>query len=163
VFGAQVYENGRLSDVLRDRMDVAIELYHAGKVQKLLLSGDNRFEYYDEPGQMMDYAIAQGVLAEDIQPDYAGRRSYDTCYRAKHIFEVETAVLITQEFHLYRALMLCRRMGVKSEGVSASLRPYILDRHFALREIPATSLAIWDLLDADPSPVMGERIPMMLK
>ena len=162
VFGAQVYPNGRLSDVLRDRMDVAIDLYQADKVQKLLLSGDNQFEDYDEPGSMMAYAIRRGVSPDDIQPDYGGRRTYDSCYRAKYIFGVETAVLITQEFHLSRALLNCRQLGIEAMGVSASVRPYILDRYFALREIPATSLAIWDIIQQNPAPVMGKPIPILV-
>lgn len=162
VFGAQVYGDGRLSAVLRDRMDVAIELYHAGQVEKLLVTGDNQFVEYDEPSDMMAYAIARGVPVADVQPDYGGRRTYDSCYRAKHIFGVETAVLVTQSFHLPRALMSCRQLGIESVGVSASLRPYALDRYFALREIAATNLAIWDLLQANPAPVMGETIPFLV-
>ena len=82
VYGARVYPSGRLSGMLRDRVDAAVALYMAGKVDKLLVSGDNSTAEYDEPGAMMAYAIAQGVSAEDIQPDYGGRRTYDTCYRA---------------------------------------------------------------------------------
>ncbi|MEM7336521.1 MAG: ElyC/SanA/YdcF family protein [Chloroflexota bacterium] len=160
VFGAQVLGNGRLSDALQDRMDVAIQLYHEGKVDALLLSGDNRFVEYDEPSSMMAYAIANGVPEAALHPDFGGRRTYDTCYRAKHIFEVETAVLITQEFHLYRALLLCRQMGVDSVGVSASLQPYIRDRYFAVRELLATNLAIVDLIRNNPAPVMGDPLPI---
>ena len=93
VCGARIYPSARLSAVLRDRADTAIALYRA---DKLLLSGDNRFDNYDEPGAMMAYAVAEGVPAVHIQPDYAGRRTYDTCYRAKTVFQVEPAVLVTQ-------------------------------------------------------------------
>lgn len=77
--------------MLRDRVDTAIALYDAGQVQKLIMSGDNRVVEYNEPQAMMNYAIARGVPEEDIQPDYGGRRTYDTCYRAKEIFQVESA------------------------------------------------------------------------
>lgn len=92
--------------MFRDRVDTAIDLYKAGKVQKLLVSGDNRFANYNEPGAMMAYAIAHGVTPADIQPDYGGHRTYDTCYRAQAIFQVQEAILVTQAFHLPRALYI---------------------------------------------------------
>ncbi|NLE77262.1 MAG: DUF218 domain-containing protein, partial [Chloroflexi bacterium] len=85
VFGAAVYSGDVLSPMLRDRVETAVELYHAGKVEKLLMSGDNRFIHYNEPGAMMKYAQSLGVPEADLAPDYAGRRTYDTCYRARHI------------------------------------------------------------------------------
>ena len=89
VLGARVYANGRLSGMLRDRVETAVALYKAGKVQKLLMSGDNSSLEYNEPDAMMAHAVAMGVPPEDIQPDYAGRRTYDSCYRASAIFQVE--------------------------------------------------------------------------
>jgi SanA protein len=162
VFGARVYRSGRLSAMLRDRVDTAIDLYRAGKVQKLLLSGDNQFADYNEPGAMMEYAIAQGVPAEDIQPDYAGRRTYDTCYRAKAIFQVDSAILVTQEFHLPRALFLCEQLGIQAVGVSADRRVYD-PRSIAFsktREVPATIAALIDVIRRAPPPVLGEPIPI---
>ena len=100
VFGAGVRGDGRLSPMLRDRMDTAVALYRAGKVRKLLVSGDNRFVDYNEPGAMYDYAVAAGVPPADVVRDYAGRRTYDTCYRAGVIFGVTDALLVTQRFHL---------------------------------------------------------------
>ncbi len=158
VFGAGVYEDGRLSDMLRDRMDVAIELYNAGKVEKLLLSGDNRFENYDEPTAMMEYAIENGVAEADIQPDFGGRRTYDSCYRAKHIFQVDEAILVTQYFHLPRALMNCQKLGIETIGVSADLNFYVDARYLAVREIAATLQSTWDLVWEEPPPVMGDVI-----
>ena len=85
VFGAGVRADGRLTPMLQDRVDTAIALYRAGKVRKLLMSGDNRTLEYNEPGRMYDYAVAQGVPPEDVVRDYAGRRTYDTCYpRCSH-------------------------------------------------------------------------------
>lgn len=162
VFGARVYADGRLSGMLQDRVETAIQLYQAGKVDKLLMSGDNRFVDYDEPGRMMAYAIERGVPAADIQPDYAGRRTYDTCYRAQAIFQVEAAVLVTQDFHLPRALFTCRNLGVPVVGVAADLRPY---RRSSItwsttRELPATLLALVDVLRRQPAEVLGEPIPL---
>jgi SanA protein len=98
VFGAGITSEGRPMPALADRVWTAAQLYHAGKVEKLLMSGDNRFIDYNEPEAMRQYALQQGVPNEVIVLDYAGRRTYDTCYRAKYIFGVEDAVLVTQWF-----------------------------------------------------------------
>ncbi|MEW5985400.1 MAG: ElyC/SanA/YdcF family protein [Chloroflexota bacterium] len=158
VFGAAVYGNGRLSPILRDRMDTAIQLYESGLVQKLLVSGDNRTADYDEPGAMMGYASERGVPPEAIQPDYGGRRTYDTCYRARHIFQVESAILITQGFHLPRALFTCERLGLTVVGVAADARPYRDANWYELRETAATLVALWEVIRQLPPPVMGEPI-----
>lgn len=160
VFGAAIYSEHRLSSVLRDRMETAIALYEAGIVQKLLVSGDNRFETYDEPTAMMRYAIQRGVPEEDIQPDFGGRRTYDTCYRAHHIFQVQSAVLVTQDFHLPRALFTCNGLGLDAVGTSADLRPYRDRRWYSIRETAATLVALWDVIRGKPAPVLGEPIPI---
>lgn len=160
VFGAAIYNEERLSSVLRDRMETAIGLYEAGIVQKLLVSGDNRFETYDEPTAMMTYAIRRGVPEQDIQPDFAGRRTYDTCYRARHIFQVQSAVLVTQDFHLPRALFICNNLGLDAVGTSADLRPYRGTRWYFIRETGATLMALWDVIIGRPAPVLGEAIPI---
>ncbi len=158
VFGAGIRADGRLSPMLQDRVDTAIALYKAGKVRKLLMSGDNRFADYNEPGRMYDYAVARGVPAEDIVRDYAGRRTYDTCYRAVEIFGVDSAVLITQRFHLPRALFTCESMGMRATGLSADLRRYGTNFFYRLRDSAATLVAWWDVTIARPTPVLGERI-----
>ncbi|MBN1991132.1 MAG: YdcF family protein [Anaerolineae bacterium] len=162
VFGARIYKDGRLSAMLLDRVETAVQLYEAGKVDKLLLSGDNRFADYDEPGRMMDYALSRGVPAENIQPDYAGRRTYDTCYRAKAIFRLDSAVLVTQNFHLPRALFTCRNLGVEAVGVNADLRTYhpLSVRWSKTREFLATVNALFDVIRQKPAPVLGEPIPL---
>lgn len=160
VFGAGLRGDGFPSDMLRDRLDVAVALYKQGKAQKLLVSGDNRFENYNEPGAMMAYAVRQGVALEDIQPDYGGRRTYDTCYRARHIFQVEKALLVTQKFHLPRALFTCSQLGVKVVGVSADLQPYRRIRWFTIREVGAALQSLADAVQQKPAPVMGDPIPL---
>jgi SanA protein len=160
VYGAAVRPGGRLSAVLHDRMETAVALYEAGHVDKLLLSGDNRTADYNEPAAMMAYALARGVAATDVQPDYAGLRTYDTCYRARHIFGVESAVLVTQEFHLPRALFTCRHMDIEAIGVSSDLRPYARARWFEVRETGATLMALWDLVQSQPATILGEPIPI---
>jgi len=116
--------DGRPTPALADRVWTAAALYKAGKVRKLLMSGDNRFINYNEPETMRQYALAQGVPDEDIVLDYAGRRTYDTCYRAEHIFGVQDAILVTQWFHLDRALYTCGKLGIDAVGVAADRRDY---------------------------------------
>lgn len=162
VFGARVYGNGRLSAMVRDRVDTAIDLYNQGKVDKLLFSGDNSIASYNEPADMMAYAIAQGIDPAAIQPDYGGRRTYDTCYRAAHIFQVDEAILVTQRFHLPRALLLCSALGVDSSGVAADRRIYS-SRSIAWsesREVPALVVALVDLVRRAPPPILGDPIPL---
>jgi SanA protein len=161
VYGAAIYGNSRLSTVLRDRMATAIELYQNGQVQKILVSGDNREVSYNEPGAMMAYAVERGIPPEDIQPDYAGLRTYDTCYRAKHIFQVESAVLITQDFHLPRALFTCNALGIEVIGVAADRHTYRAARWFETRETAATLVALWDVIRRDTPAYLGDPIPIV--
>lgn len=162
VFGARIYSDGRLSGMLRDRVDTAIQLYKTGKVDKLLMSGDNSIPEYDEPTSMMRYAVEHGVPAADIQPDYAGRRTYDTCYRAKTIFQINSAILVTQEFHLSRALYTCRHIGLDAIGVPSDIQRYSRSSLWwsHVREIPATLLAWWDTWQQQPAAILGEPIPL---
>jgi SanA protein len=163
VFGAGIRGDGRLSPMLADRMDTAIALYHAGKVRKLLVSGDNRFADYNEPGRMYDYAVTRGVPPADVVRDYAGRRTYDTCYRAEAIFGVERALLVTQRFHLPRAIFTCRSLGVDAIGFSADRRPYWSNNYYRFRDAFATLRAWWDVKIAHPLPVLGSREEMGLE
>ena len=164
VFGAGLRRDGTPTPILRDRVETAADLYFSGKVEKLLMSGDNRFLEYNEPGSMRDYAISLGVPAEAIVLDYAGRRTYDTCYRAKAIFGVENAVLVTQKFHLPRALFICNALGVQATGVEANNRQYwrgsLLIWNF--REQLATVGAFLDVFVNAPAPVLGEPEPIFV-
>ena len=161
VLGARVYPSGRLSAMLRDRVDTAVALYQAGKVDKLVMSGARGADY-DEPGSMMARAVELGVPAADIQADYGGLRTYDSCYRAKEIFLIEDAIVVTQQFHLPRALFLCESLGVHVAGVVADQRTYSA-RSIAwseLREVPATFLALADVVRREPPPILGEPAPI---
>ncbi len=160
VFGAGVYPDGRLSPILADRVATAVELYQTGKVRKLLMTGDNRFADYNEPAHMRTYALNLGVPDEDIVLDYAGRRTYDSCYRARHIFGVDEAILVTQSYHLDRALFTADRLGIDAVGVAADKRHYTLIRHYWLRELAATAVAWWQVTVSRPLPVMGEALPI---
>jgi SanA protein len=164
VFGAGLRRDGTPTAILRDRVETAAGLYFDGKVEKILMSGDNRFDYYNEPGSMRQYALSLGVPAEAIALDFAGRRTYDTCYRAKAIFGVESAVLVSQKFHLPRALFLCNALGLESTGVEANQRRY---RERALliwniREQLATIGAFVDVYISNPIPVLGDPEPLFV-
>src|SRR5512138_1648221 len=124
IFGAGLNRNGQPTVILKDRVETGAKLYFSGKVQKLLMSGDNRFLNYNEPEAMRQYAMSLGVPSGAIVLDYAGRRTYDTCYRAKAIFGLSSALLVTQAFHLPRALFLCDALGLKASGVEATGRRY---------------------------------------
>jgi SanA protein len=162
VFGAGLRRDGSPSPVLRDRVETAAQLYFSGKVKKLLMSGDNRWEDYNEPGAMGAYALELGIPEEDIVLDFAGRRTYDTCYRARHIFQVESAALVTQGFHLPRAIYLCNVLGLPSVGVSADQRDYRQRTLFFwnIRETAATLVALWEVHVSRPLPVLGDPQPI---
>ena len=162
VFGAGLWRNGSPTPVLEDRVTTAANLYLAGKVEKLLLSGDNRFVEYNEPWAMRDLALSLGVPEDALALDYAGRRTYDTCYRAKAVFGVTEAILVTQEFHLPRALYTCNRLGVSSVGVEADSRVYRKSSvlYWNVRELVATVAALWDVNISHPVPVLGDPLPI---
>jgi SanA protein len=162
VFGAGLRRDGSPTPLLKDRVAAASQLYFDNKIEKILMSGDNRFVSYNEPGAMYDYAVSLGVPKEDIILDYAGRRTYDTCYRAREIFKVNDVLLVTQSYHLYRAVFLCNMLGVKADGVSADLRQYLTRSKIIWnsREILATATAFVDIWVRRPVPVLGAPEPI---
>lgn len=161
VFGAGLAPGGRPSPVLYDRVATAADLYKTGRVRKLLLSGDNQFVEYNEPEVMRATARSLGVPDADIVLDYAGRRTYDSCYRARDIFEVSRAVVVTQAFHLDRALYLCDAMGIDAVGVDADRRYYgQAERWWTAREVAATAAAVFDVNVRHPKPILGEKMPI---
>ena len=164
VFGAGLRRDGTPTPILRDRVETAADLYFSGKVEKLLMSGDNRFVEYNEPESMRQYALSLGVPDSAIVLDYAGRRTYDTCYRAKAIFGVESALLVTQKFHLPRALFICNALGLRASGVEAKNRQYWGGSLFIwnFREQLATVGAFLDVYVNNPVPVLGDSEPIFV-
>lgn len=160
--GAGLNSSGGPSAPLRDRLDAAIELYRLGKVQKLLLSGDNTAITYNEPGAMQSYALDQGIPDEDLVLDYAGRRTYDSCYRAHHIFGLDELIVVTQAYHLPRALFLCENSDLDAVGVPVEQSRYIRSRYlfWNVREVFATVAAWLDVYVLKPLPVLGEMEPI---
>ena len=105
-----------------DLVDTAIELYRAGRVDRILVSGDNRNPNYNEPKAMQDYLIEHAVAAHDVIVDYAGRSTYETCLRAKEVFGLQRAVLVSQGYHLPRALYIANQLGLDAVGMAGDLR-----------------------------------------
>ncbi|NIM93942.1 MAG: hypothetical protein GTO18_09560 [Anaerolineales bacterium] len=145
VFGAGLWRDGRATPVLADRVTMAARLYNDGKVTQVLFSGSTQPPNYDEPAAMVDLALQLGVPPEDILIDSEGNRTYDTCLRAHKLFAVDNAILVSQRFHLPRALAICSGLGIKATGVSADLRSYRGLPFWQLREIPASFAALWDV------------------
>ena len=162
VFGAGLWRDGTPTNVLRDRIDTAADLFFTGKIQKILMSGDNRFLDYNEPEAMRQYALSLGVPDSAVVLDYAGRRTYDTCFRAQAIFGIEDPILVTQRFHLPRAIYTCNALGLNSVGVASDQRDYSMRSqiYWNLRELPATLSALVDVHFTHPLPVLGNPEPI---
>ena len=120
VLGAAVHADGQPSPWLAHRLDAAAELYTSGRVEAVLVSGDNRRAGYDEPTVMRSYLLSRGIPEQAIALDYAGFDTYDTCVRARRIFGIERALLVTQDFHEPRAVAICRSVGLDVDGVGDS-------------------------------------------
>ncbi len=163
VFGAGLTRSGEPTPALYDRVATAVDLYQRGIVNKLLLTGDNRFVNYNEPEAMRRTAVKLGVPDNDLVLDYAGRRTYDSCYRARDIFGVKRAILVTQAFHLDRALYLCDSFGIDSIGVVADRRNYTQTSQtwWSIREAAATLAAWLDVNVIRPTPVLGTPLPIV--
>lgn len=134
VFGAGIGPNGTPSKYLKDRLDAGISLYKHGKVKRLLLSGDNGSNRYDELKVMKEYCANAGVPAADIFVDYAGFDTYSTVYRAKDLFKVDEAIMVTQAYHLERAIFIGEKMGISCVGFAADKGVYYLAKKNELRE-----------------------------
>lgn len=162
VFGAGLRSDGSPTSILKDRVKTAVDLYKTGKVEKILLTGDNRFVNYNEPAAMAAYAHDLGVPQTDLVLDYAGQSTYDSCYRAKSIFKLDQAILVTQSFHLPRALYICNEMGIKSIGVTADQQKYwtFSFMYWQIRELPASLVAILDVWILKPIPILGDSDPI---
>jgi len=155
VFGAGLRPDGTPSPMLADRVDAAIQLYRLGRVQKLLMTGDNSHTDYNEVAAMQRYAEQRGVAAQDITLDYAGFSTYESCYRARAIFGVQKAVLVTQQYHLPRAVYTCRQLGVEAVGLGTpdwGRYPERVLLPYTLREAAATLNALVALHLTHPAP-----------
>jgi SanA protein len=157
VLGAGLNAAGGPSAMLYDRVDTAVDLYEAGKVRKLLMSGDNSTVNYNEVEVMRRTALELGVPDNDIYMDHAGFNTWDSCYRAKAIFEQNEVTIVTQKFHLPRALYSCNHLGVKSIGVAADRQRYDTLQN-ELREIPALMGLAFRIITNDQPRFLGPTI-----
>ncbi|MFC6092727.1 SanA/YdcF family protein [Saccharothrix lopnurensis] len=154
VLGAGLTRSGAPTSFLAGRLDVAAELYRTGRVEVLLVSGDNGTTDYDEPGAMRDYLVARGVPGQVVVADYAGFDTWDSCTRAKRVFGVSELIVVTQSFHLPRAVALCRAAGLEARGVGhdTSRGWAVTTAYGHFREVFAAGKAMWDGLVTRPDP-----------
>ncbi len=162
VLGAGVKPDGKPSLMLKDRLDKAIELYKAKVAPKILMSGDHGTVGYDEVDEMKNYAMKAGVPSKDIFMDHAGFSTYESMYRAKEIFQIKKMVIVTQEYHLYRALYDANKFDIEAFGIAANKVEYGGQSYRDLREIAArdkdfvvTILKTKPTYLGDPIPIMG--------
>lgn len=160
VLGASVFADGTPSGILQDRLDDGIALYFAGVAPKLIMSGDNGTESYNEVRVMKQYAIAQGVPSEDIFCDHAGFSTYESMYRAKYVFGCQRIVVATQTYHLYRALWSAKSLGMQATGVPSDYHEYQKQLQYDIREVPARTKDFFKALFRVPSTYVGDAISL---
>lgn len=160
VFGCQVHNDGSLSGMLHDRLRRSIELYEAGVSTKLLMSGDHGQNDYNEVGAMKQYAVDNGVPPENVFMDHAGFSTYDTIYRAKEIFQARKVVIVTQEYHLYRALYIAKQLGLDAYGVSSDYNRYFGQTKRDVREVAARCKDFVKCVFKPEPTFLGEVIPI---
>ena len=160
VLGASVYPDGTPSGILQDRLDDGIALYFAGSAPKIIMSGDNGTESYNECWAMKQYAISQGVPSEDVFCDHAGFSTYETMYRARHVFGADRVVIATQTYHLYRAIYDAQGVGMEAIGVPSDYGEYVNQSWYDFREIFARTKDFFQVLMKTPSTYVGDPISL---
>lgn len=160
ILGASVHSDGKLSPVLKERVDAGLALYRQGKIENFLLSGDNRTQDYDEVSAMRNYLIKRGVPERIIFMDPAGLNTYDSMYRSRDIFEVQSAVIVTQQFHLPRALFIAKHLDLNYIGFPADSRQYSTETSLRRREKLANFKAVYEILSQQIPNTMGKKTPI---
>lgn len=160
VLGAGVVRGKYLSSVLRDRMIKSYQLYRNRKIKRFLLSGDHGTKYYDEVNSMKAYLLKKDVSSRDIFLDHAGFNTYDSVVRAKKIFQAMDIIIITQKFHLFRAIYIARKNNMKAYGYCADRRRYKYLNNYKLREVAANIKTFWEVLFKRKPKYLGETIPI---
>lgn len=160
LLGAKVYENGRLSSIVQDRALTAIDLYKNNKVKKILISGDHGTAKYDEVNTIKNFLLEKGIPKKDIFMDHAGFDTYDSMYRARDIFEVDSMIVVTQEFHLARSVYIARSLGIGAYGLIADRQPYLNMWQNHTREFLARGKAFIDVTFTAKPKFLGEKIPI---
>ncbi|MGE4354683.1 MAG: vancomycin high temperature exclusion protein [Oscillospiraceae bacterium] len=160
ILGCAVWANNTPSPMLEDRLIQGIKLYEADAAPKIIVSGDHGKKYYDEVGVMRTYCLDSGVPSEDVFMDHAGFSTYESMYRARDIFEVKKAVIVTQKYHLYRAVYSARKLGIEAYGVASDLRPYAGQPYRDAREILARVKDFFYVIVAPEPTYLGDVIPV---
>ncbi|MBD3238502.1 MAG: hypothetical protein GF332_02595 [Candidatus Moranbacteria bacterium] len=160
VLGALVNSDGSLSHILFDRCQAAIKLYKTGKVKRILVSADNSRVNYNETEAAVNYIISQGVPSQHVYSDYAGFDTYDSLYRARDIFQVDSLIVCTQAFHQPRTIYLARSLGLNAYGYPVDLRVYTNIRNYKFREYFAVIKAFLDIITNSKPKYLGETIPI---
>lgn len=160
ILGAGLLPDGTPNRMLQDRLDKGIALYQSGAAPKILISGDNGQEEYDEVNAMKDYILKAGIKPEDIFMDHAGFSTYESMYRARDIFRVQKAIVITQKYHQYRALYIARGLGLEAYGVVSEPRSYNGQIYRELREILARNKDFFKVMLKPEPTYLGETIPI---
>ncbi|MBP1760269.1 MAG: putative rane protein, partial [Firmicutes bacterium] len=161
VLGAYVFPSGTVSTMLNDRLTVGYELYEQGKAPKLLVSGDHGQKDYDEVNSMKNFLKNKGVPGQNVFMDHAGFSTYESLYRARDIFMVKKVIIVTQEYHLKRAVFVARELGLEAYGVASDKREYRGMAINNLREIAARNKDfIWAKLIKPEPTFLGESIPV---
>jgi len=160
VLGAKVYSDGNLSVILKDRVEAALELYNAKKINRFLLSGDHGRVNYDEVNSMKAFLIEKGVPTSDIFLDHAGFDTYNSIYRAKKIFKAEDIIIITQGFHVKRAVYIAQKLGLKVTGFTADKHKYGIAKRMYLREKVANFKAFLEIVVHRKPKYLGKTIPI---
>lgn len=160
VLGCSVKADGSPSSMLYDRIVTGTGLYFAGASPKILMSGDHGEEDYDEVGVMKEYAIRAGVPSTDVFMDHAGFSTYESVCRAKEIFGVKKMIIVSQEYHLSRALYIAEHFDIEAYGVSASLRPYTKQTLRDIREVCGRAKDFCTSIIKPAPTYLGEKIPL---
>lgn len=160
VLGAGVYSGGQPSPMLSDRLDYGIRLYENGAASKLLMSGDHGRVDYDEVNVMKEYAMERGVPSRDVFMDHAGFSTYESLYRARDIFEAESILIVTQEYHMYRALYIAEQLGLEAYGVCSDPREYAVQWYRDIREVAARAKDFIQCIHMPEPTFLGEAIPV---
>ena len=160
VLGCRVYEDGTPSHMLEDRLQQSVELFKLGAAPKLLMSGDHGQQEYDEVNTMKRYAVARGVESSAVFMDHAGFSTYESLYRAKEIFGVKKVIIVTQRYHLYRALYIARQLGLEAYGVASDPRSYAGQVVREVREILARNKDFFNTIFWPEPTYLGEQIPI---
>jgi len=160
VLGAGIRDNGTPSHMLEDRLKTGIQLYEMGTAPKLLMSGDHGRIGYNEVGVMKSFSVQRGIPDSNVFMDHAGFSTYESLYRARDVFMAKKIIIVTQEYHLYRALFIAESLGLEAYGVSADLRTYMGQPLREIREIAARLKdAVLCILKPEPT-YLGESIPI---